>query len=129
MTSLYSAYPRQMKMLEVNESYDARTVEMPVGETVRISLFENRTTGFRWHLVSKVAPACEFESDEYEAATAPPGRGGTHRWRFRAARPGTAEIKFEYRRPWEQTAAPARTFKLIVRVRSKNGGESARPSE
>jgi inhibitor of cysteine peptidase len=127
---LYPAHPRNRNMLEVNESFDGRTVGLAVGEIVQISLFENRTTGFRWHLSSRAGPVCELESDGYEAAAAPPGRGGTHHWRFRAARPGVTEIKFEYRRPWEQGTPPARTFKLEVRVQSQGGaGKSARQSE
>jgi len=115
--SLWSPlYARHPKMIQVDRSYDGREVTIAVGEIVEISLAENPTTGFRWDLEVKPEPACTLVRSTFEPATGPPGKGGTHRWQFRAVRSGTGEIVLEYRRPWERNTPPGQTFKLSLRV-------------
>jgi inhibitor of cysteine peptidase len=107
-------------MIQIDRSYNDREVTLTIGEVVEISLAENPTTGFRWELRVKPEPSCSLIKDWSESATGPPGKGGTHRWQFQAVRPGTGEIKLEYRRPWEQEAAPRHSFNLRVRVRKES---------
>ncbi|HMD99549.1 MAG TPA: protease inhibitor I42 family protein [Terriglobia bacterium] len=113
-------------MIHINADSNGREVSAAVGETLEISLAENRTTGFRWELKSKAETACILVKDAAEPAKGPPGKGGTHRWQFQAVRPGTGEIELEYRRPWERDAPPQRTFQITVRVEQAN---STPPSE
>jgi inhibitor of cysteine peptidase len=113
-------YARHPKMIRVDRSYNGREVTLAVGEVVEISLAENPTTGFRWDLEVKPEPACTLVNSTFEPATGPPGKGGTHRWQFRAARSGTGEILLEYRRPWERNTPPGQTFKLSLRVRKES---------
>jgi predicted secreted protein len=46
------------------------------------------------------------------------GAAGKELWTFDAVAPGWAEIRLEYRRPWEETIAPARLAAYSVDVRS-----------
>jgi predicted secreted protein len=91
-------------------------VALAVGEVVELSLPENRTTGFHWELKAKGRLVCELVKDEFEPAIGPPGKGGVHRWQFQAVRAGSGEIQLQYRRHWEENAAPARTYQVSVRV-------------
>ncbi len=109
-------------MRVVNESFANQTVVLPVGQVLEVRLAENPTTGFRWQVAAAGDPACVLVEDVAEHGSGPPGRGGEHAWRFRAARPGESEITLHYRRPWESGeggeagAPPARSFTLRVRV-------------
>jgi predicted secreted protein len=102
--------------MRVDESANGETVELGIGETLEIRLPENRTTGYRWQIEAGGQAVGSLESDAYEAAAGPPGRGGTRVLSFKAERPGEGEIRLAYRRPWEEGAPPARTFALRVRV-------------
>jgi inhibitor of cysteine peptidase len=104
-------------MIRINESHDGQEVGLKVGEDLEITLVENRTTGFQWALKTKTDSSCALMIDESEGIAGPAGKGGSHRWCFRAVRPGTEAIELEYRRPWEKGTQPGRTFKLSVRVR------------
>lgn len=100
-----------------DESSEGQEIVLSVGDKLELSLDENPTTGFQWQLTAKGEPVCELESDSFlEPSSSLVGRGGEHRWRFKAARPGQGEIKLLYRRPWEQEGAAARTYTLYVRV-------------
>ena len=62
-------------------------------------------------------PRARFMIDESEGIAGPAGKGGSHRWCFRAVRPGAGAIELEYRRPREESTQPDRTFNLRVKVR------------
>jgi inhibitor of cysteine peptidase len=104
------------KMMHVDQSYNGHEVTLAVGQVMEVSLSENPTTGFRWDLKTKAEPACELVASTFASSGGHPGNGGIHRWQFRAVRPGSGEIELEYRRSWEKDAAPAKVYKLGVRV-------------
>ncbi len=103
-------------MLQINESQNGQEIEWRRGEKFEIHLSENPTTGFRWAMESRGAPACALVEDRYQPSDAAPGAGGTHRWQFQATQAGEARIELNYRRSWDRQGAAARTFTLRVRV-------------
>jgi len=105
------------KMVHVDQNDNGHEVTLAVGQVMELSLHENPTTGFRWDLKTKAEPACELVESTFNPPGGPPGNGGMHRWQFRAVQSGSGEIEREYRRPWEKDAAPAKVYKLSVRVR------------
>jgi inhibitor of cysteine peptidase len=102
-------------LLEVDESFDGREIELPVGDELEVVLKENPTTGFRWEVESMAKPACALADDNFELGQTARGSGGIHRWRLKAKQKGEGKISLRYRRSWE-TKAPARTFTVTVRV-------------
>ena len=105
------------KMVQVDQSYNGHEVTLAVGQVMELSLHENPTTGFRWDLKTKAEPECELVASTFDPPPGErPGNGGIRRWQFRAVHPGSGEIELEYRRPWEKDAAPAKVYKLDVRV-------------
>jgi inhibitor of cysteine peptidase len=102
----------------IREPDHGKVVDVPLGQSLEIRLPENRTTGFKWHLTPAAASACTVVHDGgYVAPAAPmPGAGGEHRWRVEATTPGECDIELEYRRGWEHNVAPARSFRVRVRV-------------
>jgi inhibitor of cysteine peptidase len=97
----------------------ARPVEVAAGETFRIVLDSNRTTGYGWQLAELPDEAVvkKVHSRYRAPRAARPGAGGQEVWRFQAQMPGTAEIRMVYVRSWEKGVPPARTavFKVTVK--------------
>ncbi len=103
-------------MLEIAQNDNGRELTLGMGEVAELSLSENRITGYHWELNEAADAVCELVKDEFEAAKGPPGSGGMHHWRFEAIKPGSGKIELQYRRPWEDDAAPARTYQVSVKV-------------
>jgi inhibitor of cysteine peptidase len=102
----------------VGEDQDGHTIDVPVGQTIEISLPENATTGFRWDITSNGEPTLRLLHDDRQApARAQPGAGGMHRWQWQAQQAGAGDVALAYRRHWEAKAAPARVFKIHVRAK------------
>src|SRR5262245_6253537 len=106
-----------MEILRLDQIADNTDVALTIGQELEVTLDENPSTGFRWHLLSGAEPECVLLADNLEPPSeATPGRGGTHRWRFKAASAGSGRIEMAYRQPMERDQAPARTFTLSVSV-------------
>lgn len=104
--------------MKYNESSNGHEVEAKVSEELEITLSEARTAGYRWVTKSAGEPALQLMKEPAQPNTAGVGGAGHHLWQFRAVAAGTANIEFQYVRPWENSGDPARTFVLNVRVRS-----------
>ena len=96
-----------------------RELEAPVDGEVRIELEANPTIGYRWDFTDAAASgSLELEQEQYERpASALPGAQGKSVWTFRAVKPGSARLVFQYRRPWEADVAPVRVETYVVRVK------------
>ncbi len=105
----------QLQMISVDESSNGREVVLQTGQALKIALNENASTGFRWMVQTK-PDILKESADTAVVPKGPPGQGGVRTFSFEAISPGSGEIDLEYRRSWEKTAQPARTFKLLVRV-------------
>ena len=101
-------------MLEFEDRNNGQSAEIPLGESFDSALRENATTGFRWSVSKSGEPVCALLGDEFNPG-AGVGAGGIHRWHFKTAQAGEAEIQLALRRSWEQTSAS--TFALRVTVK------------
>jgi predicted secreted protein len=81
----------------------ARTVAVTAGESFRISLCSNPSTGFSWEspAVAGSAAVSLVDHQVVPPSTTTPGAAGSETFTFRAASAGTATIDFAYSRPWE----------------------------
>jgi predicted secreted protein len=102
--------------VEYDQHFNGQEIEEKLNEEFDISLDEARTAGYRWVIKSTGLPVCQFLEETNQPNSTGVGGSGQHRWRFRAVDTGKCEIKFYYLRPWENSAEPARTFVLKVRV-------------
>jgi inhibitor of cysteine peptidase len=105
--------------INAEQSYSGRTIDLKVGDGVKVTLTENPSTGYKWEFLAKPEPICVIVTDAYVANTAigTVGSGGVHHWDFRAVDKGTTTVNLVYRRPWEKDATPARTFLLTLVVK------------
>src|SRR5712692_5765948 len=104
-------------MLELDETYNGKNVELQISQQFEIRLPEIPTTGFQWKLVSSGEPACVALDNFYEQPQIHSlDSEGKHYWRFQAAHEGLGNIELVYQRPWEQGAAPMQQFRLGVHI-------------
>jgi inhibitor of cysteine peptidase len=109
------ACSRGAKMIDLNEAAAERSLTTEVGEKLRITLPENRTTGFKWKDSGTCDSILKKESDQFNAPTGPPGAGGERVWVFSVQAKGKCELRFAYERSWEGAATgKALTFPITV---------------
>jgi inhibitor of cysteine peptidase len=103
--------------LMLQESDAGRPIEVERGRKVTIRLQSNRTSGFRWSAASTGEALEQYGEPFYSPESSVPGGGGAEYWSFMPQRAGKQELRFEYRRPWERDAPPARALGYTVTVR------------
>lgn len=89
-------------------------------QTLALTLPSNPTTGFRWQLVDAAPPLLrslgpEVYSNPEDVGLV--GSAGQSTWRFQAVTAGEGRLRLQYRRPWENDVAPAKTFDCPIRVK------------
>ena len=109
------------KTVQLEAKDSGGTYTLNVGDTIRVSLRSNRTTGYSWAENKEKTDAKVLKSDggSYETNPHPEGMvgvGGVETWTFTALAPGKTEIVLGYARPWEKGKEPAQTFKTTVVV-------------
>lgn len=96
------------------------TVQTHIGDTVKIDLQGNPSTGYVWQVADfdpeVVRPIGQptFEPDAEGSETV--GGSGIWHFRFQPVATGKTMIKMVYVRPWEQDASPDKAFQLEVEV-------------
>jgi len=118
----------ELKQWEVNASCDnfseqgniTRNLEVAVGDTIKVTLCSNASTGFQWSETAQIGAPALIQQVEHEFV-APEGEGlvgapGNEVWTFEALEKGTTTIAMEYSRPWEGGEKGVWTFVLTVTV-------------
>ena len=103
-------------MLVIDETWNDRDAEISIGDTLRLELSENPTTGYRWR-TPEVGPALRILDDSYEAPTGGAGGGGVRRWTLAADKAGVVPLRLELKRSWQPD--PAQTFVVTVVVKPR----------
>lgn len=101
--------------MKVDQSFDNRTVTVPVGSTVELTLKENPSTGFRWTLTAPSTPVCDVKTDDFTPAGPNPGAGGMRSLTFSVLQAGETTIALRNQRKWGG-ADDAGSFTLHVRA-------------
>ena len=101
--------------------------ELSVEEVIEIKLYENPSTGYRWHLNESAAenlqllkeeyepltPDSESEESEAESSRQLVGQGGIKSWTFRGLEAGYQLLTFELARSGDEAK---KTLKYLVLV-------------
>jgi predicted secreted protein/uncharacterized lipoprotein NlpE involved in copper resistance len=119
---LVSSAPHSLyRAITLAEGDSGKAIDVSQGERVIVRLSSNRTTGYRWSLLTSGSNALtSLAAGEYTqeaGADGKPGAGGAESWYFQASRSGQQELRFEYRRPWEVNVPAAKSTNYSVRVR------------
>jgi predicted secreted protein len=87
------------EIVEVGEHPDGQQIELRLGQSLRVTLPEVRTAGFRWRLRTPIQQILSPLADDTDAEAAAQGGTAQHHWDFRADEAGTTELVFEYEQP------------------------------
>jgi inhibitor of cysteine peptidase len=107
------------KELSVDISSSGKEVTLAAGGTLTVTLESNVTTGYSWNENANIGDKTVMQQTDHKyqpPATPIPGAGGKEVWTFKALKTGKSRVSMEYRRPFEQNTAPAKTFTLTVVV-------------
>lgn len=89
------------------------------GTTFSVALYENASTGYLWDSPQQTGPqqtVAFLDTDVVPdpAALGMVGVGGTRYVRYQAQQPGSADLTFGYRRPWESESIRQVTLHVLV---------------
>lgn len=103
----------------VGAEQSGTSVALVSGQDLVVRLPSNPSTGYRWIYVEpkdavlRVDGPSTFETPSAGGAV---GAAGTEVWKLAPFKPGQQQLRFEYRRPWEQDVAPSKTATYSVTV-------------
>ncbi len=110
--------PAQPDMLVLSAENADQSVEVQQDQIFQVSLEGNLTTGYNWVMAPQVPQLIEPQGDpEFEAASNLVGSPGTVTFTFKAVAPGQTTLHFDYKRPWEETTKPEKTYEVTVIVK------------
>ena len=98
-----------------------KTIDLKTGQVLEIVMQSFPGHNLTLSLGSVVTPTLQqagrpsFFDDTIRGGVS--GTGSYEVWRFRAAQAGTADVRMDYRLPWQTTGEPTRsvTYKVVVR--------------
>jgi len=104
------------RQLAIGSADNGGLVRARAGDTLRLVLDENPTTGYSWAL--ELSRGLTLKSDQYKPDTVPSGvvgSGGRHVWIIEVTGSGDQTIRAAYVRPWSpQDAAERFTLSVVV---------------
>src|SRR5262245_3111283 len=103
-------------MLSLVETDNGRTVDIRLGETVRLTLPENATTGYSWAIDRYDKEFIEAIASEPHYKSEGVGSGGETAFTFKGKKTGTGEILLKHWRHWEGDASVTTRFRLRLHV-------------
>ena len=104
-------------MQSLTEADNERTVDLRVGESVRLTLPENATTGYRWaidHLDRKVVDPAGSEPHYAGGAV---GAAGQVTFDFKAKQAGSGEVALKYWRHFEGEGSVVKRFRFRLNAK------------
>lgn len=112
-TSAVSAEAQPVKIMQtLTETDNDRTIDIAVGDTVRISLPENATTGYRWAIDRVDDDVIEAVGSDPHYAENAVGSGGDVVFAFKGRKSGSGEIVLKYWRHFEGDASVQKRFRV-----------------
>jgi inhibitor of cysteine peptidase len=119
MTGILAACgPAGVDQATISEQDGGKTIQLKVGDTLAVALEGNITTGYNW-VAAPQDPALLEQLGEAEVTPDSNliGAPGKIVLQFKAIEKGETNLHLDYKRPWEQDAAPEKTFDVTVVVK------------
>jgi inhibitor of cysteine peptidase len=104
----------------LNQKNVARQVSLVAGDTLRVVLASNASTGYQWTAKAEITDPSVLTQTSHQTVAptdATPGAAGTEVWTFDATKPGSATLTTTYSQPWPDGSKDAWTFSAAVIVR------------
>jgi len=100
--------------LELDGAADGQTVNLSVGQGLRLRLAENPTTGYQWSVTGR--GGLLLESSAFTPVGASAGGGGIRVFHWRARSAGRHQLSLAQCRAWEPIDKALGHFELTVVV-------------
>jgi len=103
----------------VSAEQSGTSVALTSGQDLVVRLPSNPSTGYRWIYVEPKEAVLRVDgpsSFETQSAGGAVGAAGTEVWKLAPLKPGQQQLRFEYRRPWEQDVGPSKIATYSVTV-------------
>ncbi|HEY5998721.1 MAG TPA: protease inhibitor I42 family protein [bacterium] len=109
--------------LELTDADSGGRFTLRRGDTLRLSLRENGTTGYGWEFESRAESILVQVGEDYVLDgghavqdSVHVGGGGTRTYTFKALQEGEDSLRLVYRRPWLRNEPPADIFEAAISV-------------
>lgn len=104
-------------IINIDNSYNGKTVELKKGQSLKLALAGNGSTGYEWDYVNTPDQTILKSGKTYSVPLSDAvGAGETDYWEYEAVNAGTATIDLKYVRPWLTSEPSANEFKITVKV-------------
>lgn len=104
--------------IEATAQDAGKTITLKVGQTLRVSLEGNPSTGYTWEMVAaQGAVLSPVGEPVFKAASDAIGAGGRMTLTFKADAAGEQALKLIYHRVWEKDVPAINTFEMKVVVK------------
>lgn len=103
----------------LNQKNISRQVSLAAGDTLRVVLASNPSTGYQWQAQADISDTAVLSQASHQTVAptdAKPGAAGTEVWTFDALKAGTATLTTTYGQPWPGGTRDAWTFTAEVTV-------------
>ena len=104
----------------LNQKNVSRQVSLVAGDTLRVVLASNASTGYQWTAEAQISDRGVLTQTDHQTVAptdAKPGAAGSEVWTFDAIKPGSATLTTSYGQPWPGGTKDAWTFSAAVSVR------------
>jgi len=110
---LLAARPARASAIFISADDNGHEFTFVRGDAVEISLPASSGTGYTWQ-VEPVAGGSvkQMGEPEFRRESVMPGASGLQVFHFAVGASGSGTLELRYRRPWEKSTPPARTFKI-----------------
>lgn len=115
-TSCVSHQASKSKTVILEKNTTNKTINLKVGESVKVEAESNPSTGYNWHLEVPSDCSVEFLKEDAKAIYNDGRIGAPIKkiYEFKGTEKGTCEVEFDYSRAWEGKSNQPKKVKFIV---------------
>ena len=109
-----------MNGIILTQNDKGKTCTVVEGDSIKIQLSENPTTGYRWEILTLNANVIAFKDSNFSTDLGTGiGGGGTRTFTFNIRSPGTSKISLRLRREWEPKNMMIDHFEVLIQATKK----------
>ena len=113
-----SQSPHPIMVVEVVEQDAGKTIQVPIGRTIRVILDGNPTTGYAWEATSVDASILnQVGKPSFTSDSSAIGSGGKMTFNFQTIGSGETVLRLIYHRSFERDQPPLKTFEVTLVVK------------
>ncbi len=119
LQSLDATQKKASSVVVITDQDNGKDIDLPAGDTLVVRLKSNPSTGYTWAIKRGPSILRLLKTSTKKTGQTAHGMGAPviQEFRLTAMSAGLSALILEYRRAWEYTAGPAKTFSVQVNAR------------